>query len=98
MTAGCRRLLVQAMYSSSGKRASHIEHTVSDAFVVATQRVKQAQKSEIPRLEDPVSKIEYVGVQTQLKLQDIRSAAAAVGIVGLSVLHNCITKGAGCVC
>ena len=92
--AGRRRLLVQAFHTSTQKRATHIEHAVSDAFVVATQRVKQAQKSEIPHMEEHVSKLEFVGVQTQLKLQDIRSAAAAVGVVGLSVLHNCITTGA----
>ena len=90
---GVRRLLVQAYHTSSNKRATHIEHAVSDAFVVATQRVKQAQKSEIPHMEEHVSKLEFVGVQTQLKLQDIRGAAAAVGVVGLSVLHNCITTG-----
>ena len=91
--AACR-LLVQAVQSSTGRRARHVEHLVSEAFVVATQRVKQALKSEIPHMEHHVSKLEFVGVQTQLKLQDIRAAAAAAGVVGLSVVHNCVTTGA----
>ncbi|MCJ1422318.1 hypothetical protein MMC29_000198 [Sticta canariensis] len=85
------RLLVRAIRSSSGQRARHIAHAVSDAFVVATQRVKQAQKSSIPHMEEHVSKLDFVGVQTQLKLQDIKGAAAASGVVGLSVIHNNIT-------
>ena len=85
---------MQAVQSSTGRRARHVEHLVSEAFVVATQRVKQALKSEIPHMEHHVSKLEFVGVQTQLKLQDIRAAAAAAGVVGLSVVHNCVTTGA----
>ncbi len=61
---------------------------------VATQRVKTAQKAEIPHIDEHVSKIEYVGVQTQAKLQDIKSAGASVGVYGLNVCHNCITTGA----
>ena len=60
---------------------------------VATQRVKTAQKAEIPHIDEHVSKIEYVGVQTQAKLQDIKSAGASVGVYGLNVVHNCITTG-----
>jgi hypothetical protein len=60
---------------------------------VATQRVKTAQKAEIPHVEEHVSKIEYVGLQTQNKLLDIRAAAAAVSIMGLNVVHNTITTG-----
>lgn len=93
--ADCR-LLVRAVRSSSGQRARHIAHAVSDAFVVATQRVKQAQKSSIPHMEEHVSKLDFVGVQTQLKLQDIKGAAAASGVVGLSVIHNNITTGQSC--
>ena len=84
---------MQAIRSSTGQRAAHIAHAVSDAFVVATQRVKQAQKSSIPHMEEHVSKLDFVGVQTQLKLQDIKGAAAASGVVGLSVIHNNITTG-----
>ena len=63
------------------------------ALQVATQRVKTAQKAEIPHIDEPVSKIENVGVQTQNKLQDIKAAAEQIGVHGLSVVHNCITTG-----
>lgn len=87
------RLLVRAIRSDSGARALHVHHAVSDAFVVATQRVKGAQKAEIPHIEEHVSKIENVGVQTQNKLLDIRTAAAAAGITGLNVVHNSVNTG-----
>lgn len=41
-----------------------------------------------------MSKIDFVGVQTQSKLLDISAAAHAVGISGISVAHNSITSGA----
>ena len=41
-----------------------------------------------------MSKIDFVGVQTQSKLLDISAAAHAVGISGISVAHNSITTGA----
>lgn len=63
------------------------------AVQVATQRVKTAQKAEIPHIDEPVSKIENVGVQTQNKLQDIKAAAEQIGVHGLNVVHNCITTG-----
>jgi hypothetical protein len=73
---------------------------------VATARVKGAAKLEIPHLEDHVSKIECVGLQTQKKLEDIRAAAAAANVPDLHLPVNCVTKGAcgdrtgvsGCVC
>ena len=55
--------------------------------------MKTAQKAEIPHIDEPVSKIENVGVQTQNKLQDIKAAAEQIGVHGLSVVHNCITTG-----
>lgn len=57
------RLLVRAIDSESGMRVDRVQWAVSDAFVVATQRVKGAQKAEIPHIEEHVSKIENVGVQ-----------------------------------
>ena len=87
------RLLVRTISSDTGVRGVHVRHTVSDAFVVATQRVKGAQKAEIPHIEEHVSKIENVGVQTQNKLQDIRTAASAAGITGLNVVHNSVSSG-----
>ena len=87
------RLLVRAVRSASGQRAEFVGHAVSDPFVVATQRVKTAQKADIPHVEEHVSKIEAVGVQTQHKLQDIKAAAEGVGLKGLNVIHNSITTG-----
>ena len=55
--------------------------------------MKTAQKAEIPHIDEPVSKIENVGVQTQNKLQDIKGAADQIGVHGLNVVHNCITTG-----
>ncbi len=49
---------------------------------------------DIPHIEEHVSKVECVGLQTQQKLLDISAAAAAVGIHNLSVVHNCVTTGA----
>ena len=43
-----------------------------------------------------MSKIDYVGVQTQNKLLDIAAAAHAVGISGINAVHNSITTGAAC--
>ncbi|KAA6419351.1 MAG: nitrogen regulatory P-II [Trebouxia sp. A1-2] len=85
------RLLVRATGVRDGRRVEYVKPVVSDAFVVATQRVKTAQKAEIPHIDEPVSKIENVGVQTQNKLQDIKAAAEQIGVHGLSVVHNCIT-------
>ena len=88
------RLLVRAINSNTGLRVGDVHHAVSNAFVVATQRVKGAQKAEIPHVEEHVSKIENVGVQTQHKLQDIRAAAQAAGITGLNIVHNTVNTGA----
>ena len=55
--------------------------------------MKTAQKAEIPHIDEPVSKIENVGVQTQNKLQDIKAAAEQIGVHGLNVVHNCINTG-----
>ena len=60
---------------------------------VATARVKGAAKLEIPHLEDHVSKIECVGVQTQKKLEDIRAASAAANVPDLHLPINSVTKG-----
>ena len=60
---------------------------------MATARVKGAAKLEIPHLEDHVSKIECVGVQTQKKLEDIRAAAAAANVPDLHLPMNSVTKG-----
>ena len=66
------------------------------ALQVATQRVKTAQKSEIPHVDEHVSKIEGVGVQTQSKLLDIKGAAETAGLPALTAVHNRITTGKLC--
>ncbi len=38
-----------------------IGYAVSAEFVVATRRVKQAHKAEIPLMHDPVARLEHVG-------------------------------------
>lgn len=66
---------------------------LSEPFVVATARVRAASKLEIPHVEDSVSKIEGLGVQTQKKLEDIGGAAEAVDIPrsDLQLPRNCVT-------
>lgn len=59
--------------------APSVRPAVSEEFVVATRRVKQANKAEIPLIDDPVSKIEHVGRETAKKLADLRAAAAEAG-------------------
>ncbi len=53
-----------------------------------------AVQPDIPHIEEHVSKVECVGLQTQQKLLDIKAAATAVGIHNLSVVHNSVTTGA----
>ncbi|KAI8463749.1 MAG: hypothetical protein J3K34DRAFT_526758 [Monoraphidium minutum] len=53
---------------------------VSDDFVVATRRVKQANKADIPLVNDHVSKIEHIGRETVKKLADMRLAAQETGV------------------
>ena len=60
---------------------------------VATPRVRTAAKAEIPHLDDHVSKLHAVGNMTQNKLQDINSAAIAVGVYNINVPYNTVTKG-----
>lgn len=45
---------------------------------VATRRVKQANKADIPMMDDHVSKIEHIGRETVKKLSEMRSAASEV--------------------
>ena len=56
--------------------------------------MRTAVKAEIPHIDDHVSKLQAVGIMTQNKLQDITAAAAAVGVFGITVPYNCVTKGA----
>ncbi len=71
-----------------------IAPVLSEPFVVATARVRAATKLEIPHVDDGISKIEGLGVQTQKKLEDIGGAAEAVDIprCNLQVPRNSVTK------
>lgn len=69
-----------------------IAPVLSEPFVVATARVKGAAKAEIPHVDDHVSKVEGLGVQTQKKLEDIAAAAVAAGVPNVQVPINCVTK------
>lgn len=69
-----------------------IAPVLSEPFVVATARVRGAAKAEIPHVDDSVSKLEGLGVQTQKKLEDIAAAAEAINVPNLQVPVNCVTK------
>ncbi|GAB4816111.1 hypothetical protein N2152v2_003157 [Parachlorella kessleri] len=85
------RLVVRGV-RRTGEAIPGMVPALSEPFVVATARVKGAAKLEIPHLEDHVSKIECVGVQTQKKLEDIRAAAAAANVPDLHLPVNSVTK------
>ncbi|KAK9790768.1 hypothetical protein WJX73_001816 [Symbiochloris irregularis] len=85
------RLFVRAVHMD-GTRASHIRFAVSEAFVVATPRVRTAAKADIPHVDDHVKMLAGLGNQTQQKLMDIQAAASAVGVFGLTLPHNTVTK------
>lgn len=59
---------------------------------MATRRTRTAGKVEIPNVDDHVSKLEHMGKETVKKLQDLRTAAANMGI-DLEVPDNTIQKG-----
>lgn len=69
-----------------------IAPVLSEPFVVATARVRGAAKVEIPHVDDSVSKLEGLGVQTQKKLEDIAAAAAASNVPNLQLPMNKVTK------
>jgi hypothetical protein len=49
------------------------------AVQVATRRVKQANKADIPLVDDHVSKIEHIGRETVRKLVDLQVGAGGAG-------------------
>lgn len=65
-----------ASSSATGTASQAAQYAVSEEFVVATRRVKQANKADIPLVDDHVSKIEHIGRETVKKLGDMRAAAA----------------------
>ena len=85
------RLLARVVHRG-GMPVAGIGPVLSEPFVVATARVKGAAKVEIPHIDDHISKLEGLGVQTQKKLEDIAAAAAAANVHNLQVPHNCVTK------
>lgn len=81
------RLAASLVLSGTGEQAAPVPvpvpavgRAISEPFVVATSRVRSASKVEIPHLDDSVSRIEGVGLQTQRKLADIAAAAVAAGL------------------
>ena len=85
------RLLARAV-RRGGEPLPGVSPVLSEPFVVATARVKGAAKAEIPHVDDSVSKIEGLGVQTQRKLEDIAGAAAAAGVSNLAVPTNSVLR------
>lgn len=60
---------------------------------MVTKRAKQDSKLEVPRLVDPVGKLEGMGKETTRKLQDLRGAAEEAK-VALDVPLNTVETGA----
>lgn len=85
------RLSVRAVHRS-GEPFEGVAFALSEPFVVATARVKGAAKLEIPHVDDHVSKIDCVGLQTQKKLEDIKAAAIAAGVPDLNLPVNSVVK------
>lgn len=73
------RLCVFAV-QNNGQFHPEVRYAVSEEFVVATRRVKQANKADIPLVDDHISKIEHIGRETVKKLTDMRAAAAEIGV------------------
>ena len=74
------RLLARALDATTKAPVRGVTFAVSDAFVVATPRVRTAVKAEIPMASDHVSKLNAVGPQTQAKLADIAAAWRAASV------------------
>ena len=85
------RLVIRAV-RRGGVVINGVLPAASEPFVVATSRVKGAVKVEIPHVDDHVSKLECVGIQTQKKLEDIAAAAEAANQPPVRVPQNSITS------
>ncbi|KAL6763898.1 hypothetical protein V8C86DRAFT_3017440 [Haematococcus lacustris] len=70
------RLLLWAV-DSQGEPQHYVAYALSEGFVVATQRVKHAVKSDIPTTDDHVKKLVHIGKVTAQKLMNLRKAARA---------------------
>eukprot|EP00775_Hariotina_reticulata_P010151 gene10151-10309_t len=73
-------LLLQQQLMMMPTLSSAVSYAVSEEFVVATRRVKQANKADVPLVDDPVSKIEHIGRETVRKLADMRTAALEANV------------------
>ena len=60
---------------------------------VATPRVAKAVKAEIPCVDEPVTRLEDIGNQTQKKLLDVQAAAETCGVYDLVFSERSITTG-----
>eukprot|EP00798_Chlamydomonas_sp_ICE-L_P015740 gene15740-21861_t len=82
------RLLVWAK-DSAGEPVPNVTYVVSESFV----RVKHAIKSDIPSIDDHVSKMVHIGKATVEKLQDLRAAAAEEGFeINVPDDLNCVDR------
>jgi hypothetical protein len=92
---GISPVLSEPFVVSQGPAPANVVCTnqIAAEFQVATARVKGAAKVEIPHVEDHISKLEGLGLQTQKKLEDIAAAATAAGVPSLEIPVNCVTKG-----
>ncbi|GFH11772.1 uncharacterized protein HaLaN_07328 [Haematococcus lacustris] len=73
------RLLLLAV-DRLGMPLPNVEYAVSEPFTVSTRRMKQAMKSDVPSLGDPVTKLLNVGRATASRLQDLSQLAVAEGL------------------
>lgn len=73
------RLLLRVT-DSTGRPRTDIPPAVTEGFVVATRRVKNDQKHDIPALGDDVSKLVCIGKATVDKLADLEKAAQSAGV------------------
>lgn len=67
---GVRSWRTQALCSQMPAR--NLTRRVPPPLQVATRRVKQANKADIPLVDDHVSKIEHIGRETVKKLVDLQ--------------------------
>ncbi|KAI8463825.1 MAG: hypothetical protein J3K34DRAFT_526676 [Monoraphidium minutum] len=78
---GCRfRLAVRAVDAATGAPLEHVGAAVSDPFLVATRRMKQALKRDIPCTADEVGRLRHIGRATTEKLRRLAAAADAEGV------------------
>ena len=89
------RLLARALDASTKLPLRGVALAVSDAFVVATPRVRTAVKAEIPMASDHVSKLNAVGPQTQAKLADVAAAWRAASSVAAAAAAGGSGSGVG---